>query len=123
MRGQPLTQYERERIELHVRGHWSIRRIALMLHRDHSVLIRELERNTCRDGTYRARKAHEYALKRWQKPRRRKLEDDEELRRYVVNQLTSEQWSPEQIAGRIKKRLEPWMDGKGISKPVAIYPF
>ena len=122
MRGQEITLYEREKIELHVRAHSSIRKIGVMLHRDHSVIVRELDRNTCPDGIYRAAKAHEYAEKRKSKRRKRKLEEDEELRRYVVDQLSDEQWSPQQISGEIKKRLEPWMDGKGVSHET-IYHF
>ena len=122
MRGQPLTLYEREKIELHFRGHDSLRGIAKMLHRDHSVIVRELQRNACRDGTYRAAKAQEYAEKRKGKKRKRKLEEDEELQRHIVTKLINEQWSPEQIAGRIKKRLEPRMNGKGISHET-IYQF
>lgn len=122
MRGQPLTLYEREKIELHSRGHDNLRDIAEMLHRDHSVIVRELQRNTCRDGTYRAIKAHEYSQARKGKKRKRKLETDEELKRYVVQHMIKEQWSPEQISGEIKKRLEPWMNGKGISHET-IYRF
>lgn len=62
MRGQPLT-FEQERIEFHLRAHDSLRKITTMLHRDHSVSMLELERNTCRDGTYSASKAKEYAEK------------------------------------------------------------
>ncbi len=122
MRGQPLTQYEREKIDLHLRAHDSLRDIAKMLHRDHSVIVRELQRNTCRDGTYRANKSQEYADKRKSKKRKRKLETDEELQRYLLKQMIEEQWSPEQISAEIKKRLEPWMSGKGISHET-IYQF
>jgi len=122
MRGQPITLYEREKIELHLRAHDSQRDIAAMLHRNHSVIVRELQRNTCRDGTYRASKAQEYAEKRKRKKRKRKLEEDEELKRYVVKQLIDEDWSPEQISGEIKKRLESWMVGKGVSHET-IYQF
>ena len=99
-----------------------MRDVATMLCRDHSVISRELRRNTCRDGTYRAEKAQEYAEKRKGKKRKRKLETDEELKMYVVKQMTDNQWSPEQISGQIKKRLEPWMSGKGISHET-IYKF
>ena len=122
MRGQPLTLYEREKIELHLRAHDSLRDIAKMLQRDHSVIVRELERNTCRDGTYRAEQAHEYAKKRQGKQRTRKLEMNEDLKQYIVEQMMVEQWSPEQIVGRLKKRLEPRMIGKGISHET-IYQF
>jgi IS30 family transposase len=122
MRGQELTLYEREKLELHMRGHWSIRNIASMLHRDHSVLVRELGRNTCTDGIYRAKKAQEYADRRKIKVRKRKLEMDEDLKNYVVQKIINCQWSPEQISGRIKKRLEPSMIEKRISHET-IYQF
>lgn len=122
MRGQPLTPYEREKIEFYLRAHESIRDIAQMLHRDHSVIVRELQRNTCRDGTYRAEQAQEFSGKRKAKQRKRKLESDEELKQYVVEKMIDDQWSPEQISGRIKKRLEPSMIGKGISHET-IYQF
>lgn len=122
MRGQPLTLYEREKLQLYLRSVASLREIANMLHRDHSVLVRELQRNTCRDGTYRAQMAQAYADRRRNKPRRKKLEADEDLKHFVVSKLSLEQWSPEQIAGRIKKRLDPSMNGKGISHET-IYEF
>ena len=122
MRGQLLTLYEREKIELYVRAHASLRDIGKMLHRDHSDISRELARNTGRDGIYRSDQAHEMALKRKAKRRKRKLEEDEELRRYVLKKMIDEQLSPEQIDGLIKKRLEPWMSGKGISHET-IYTF
>lgn len=122
MRGQELTLYEREKIELHLRGKETIRGIARMLHRNHSDVCRELQRNKSPDGKYRAAQAHEYAQNRKSKKRKRILEEDEELQRYVLKQMINEQWSPEQIAGEIKKRLEPWMDGKGVSHET-IYHF
>ena len=105
-----------------MRGKESLRAIGRMLHRDHSDIVRELQRNTCRDGTYRAEKAHEYAEKRKGKKRKRKLDEDADLKQYVVEQMINEQWSPEQISGEIKKRLEPRMIGKGISHET-IYQF
>ena len=47
--------------------------------------------------------AHEYANERKERFRReRKL--TEEMKRYIVKQLTEEQWSPEQIVGDAKRR-------------------
>lgn len=113
MRGQPLTLYEREKIELHLRGRWSIRQIAKMLHRDHSVLVRELQRNTDKDGTYRSARAHAKALGRARSPHRRKLDRDDALRNHVVRQLVAG-WSPEQVAGRIKNRPESQVIGSHV---------
>lgn len=75
MRGQEITFYERQKIELHLRGKESVRGIGRMLHRDHSVIVRELERNTCRDGTYRAAKAEEYAKKKKRQTTETKVRD------------------------------------------------
>jgi len=87
MRGQPLTLYEREKIELFIRGKWSLRKIAKNLHRDHSVIVRELSRNTDRSGIYRAASAQLKADKRHRRPYRKKLDLDEDLRNYVVSKL------------------------------------
>ena len=122
MRGQPLTLYEREKLEFHLRGKWSIREVAGILHRNHSVLVRELKRNTCSDGVYRAVKAQEYADRRKHKKRKRKLEDDLELQNYVTQMLLEHRWSPDQISGILKSRLEPKMMGRGISHET-IYQF
>lgn len=122
MRGQPLTLYEREKLQVWMKSIASLRDIGRMLRRDHSVLVRELQRNTCPDGVYRAQKAHEYALRRLRKKRPKKLDVDDELRQYVVLKLTKDQWSPEQIARQLKKRPDSWMCDKGISHET-IYTF
>ena len=113
MRGQPLTLYEREKIQFLLKGKWGVRRIARCLHRDHSVIVRELQRNSCRDGVYRARKAHERAERRRNKPHKRKLDEDNILRNWMVKRLR-DGWSPEQISGRLKNRPDPYMRGRYI---------
>lgn len=115
MRGQPITLYEREKIELYKRFGWSIRKIAKLLGRNHSVISRELKNNICPDEIYRACKAHEYAQRRQKKRRKRKIEEDKDLQGYIITKLVNEQWSPEQIAGRIKKHPNPEMQGKSVS--------
>jgi IS30 family transposase len=122
MRGQELTLYEREKIEFFLRAHESIRSIGRMLHRDHTDIVRELQRNTCPDGIYRANKAQEYAEARKRKRRRKKLEQDEDLKLYIIHCLTEDQYSPEQIEGILKNGLEPRMKGKGVSHET-IYQF
>ena len=106
MRGQPITLYEREKIEFHVRAHDSLRSIGRMLHRDHSVVSRELERNKDPDGVYRAASAHEHALKRKEEEHHRRLDENDTLRNYLIENLM-EGWSPEQIAGKLKSRPGP----------------
>jgi len=116
MRGQPLTLYEREKIEFYVRGKMPVRTMARYLHRDHSVIVRELGRNRNRDGTYRSSAAHEKALRRRAKPRRKKLEEDDVLRNWMIQRMRDDGWSPMMIAAKIKNRPDQaWMKGKGIS--------
>lgn len=52
-----ITFYERQIIELRLRGKWTMRRIARYLKRDHSVVVREIKRNSRSDGKYSARDA------------------------------------------------------------------
>jgi|SRR5579864_1045555 len=64
----------------------------------------EINRNKDEDGVYRGASAHRKYLQRRKeaKKKERKIENDTELRRYIVKKLKSF-WSPEQIAGRLKK--------------------
>lgn len=122
MRGQPITMYEREKIEFYRRCGLSIRKISNELVRNHSVIVRELQNNTCRDGVYRAHKAHEYVQRRLKKKRKKKIESNERLQGYIVAKIRNKQWSPEQIAGRLKKHPDPEMKEKGVSHET-IYQF
>ncbi len=107
MNGQELTLYEREKIQFHHKAGDSNRKIGKMLKRHHSIISRELKRNTCSDGVYRANKARELAEKRKKKRQKKKLEYDLDLQLYVITKMSVDQWSPEQISIRLKKRLEP----------------
>ena len=114
MRGQPLTLFEREKIEFYLRAHVGIRGIGRYLHRDHSVIQRELRRNTDRDDVYRSASAQANADQRRRRGRKRwKLDQDNALRRRVIQGLT-EGWSPSQIADTIKSRPDSEMRGKQL---------
>ena len=97
---------EREKIQ---RGLWdgkSIRSIAMALGRPHSSVSREILRNRPpQRNQYTPRVAHERAmLFRTRRGREERLKSDE-IREYVVSHL-KENWSPEQIAGRMKIDLK-----------------
>ena len=64
----------------------------------------EINRNKDPDGVYRGVHAHKRYLKRRLEAKYefRKIENDEKLRKYIVRKL-KKFWSPEQIAGRLKK--------------------
>jgi len=101
---QRLNMNEREEISLGLAQGESHRDIASMLGRSPATISREIFRNNYNYSGYRykAYRAQAMANKRTCKPRRkRKLETNQPLRKFVFEQL-DELWSPEQIAKRIK---------------------
>jgi transposase, IS30 family len=97
-----LTFYDRQQFEYWLRTTQSIRAIALILKRDHTVLTRELRRNG--DGNrkkYRADTAQRLFEQRSHKQHKGKLDKYLELKAYVVEGLKKE-WSPDVIAGKLK---------------------
>src|SRR5262245_556698 len=78
----------------------SIRQIAATLDRAPSTIARELKRNRGRKVGYKPSFAHEQAkARRWEGSR---LEREPDLRRAVLDRL-AQGWSPEQVAGRLKR--------------------
>ena len=71
-----LTLYEREQIELLLKSGLSKRDVAKRLCRNHSVIIRETNRNTGDYFPYNARTAQEAANRRSKKTNKRKLDKD-----------------------------------------------
>ena len=112
-----LTIEEREKIQELLWQKASIRNIAAAIGRNPSSIARELLRNyPLEQKRYFPRLAHERALvKRKSRGRAERLKN-ERIRDYVVKHL-KKRWSPEQIAGRIKRDL-----GERISHE-AIYQF
>lgn len=102
---KPISFKEREEIERMLEKKKSYRSIGLQLGRGHTVIKREVERNTGDYLPYEAQKAQKRAEKRRYGKRKRKLQQNEELREYVVEKLCDE-WSPEQIAGRLEEQEE-----------------
>lgn len=97
-----LTFYDRQQLEYWLRTKQSMRAIALILKRDHTVLTRELKRNGDGDRKkYRADTAQRLFEKRVHKQHRGKLAKFPELKEYVVEGLKNE-WSPDVIAGKLK---------------------
>jgi len=86
---------------LWVTAHQSARSIASMLGRSPSTVSREMSRNGGCDR-YRAALADENAWARSRCPKWCKLANSPRLRRAVAGKLRLD-WSPEQIAGRLKR--------------------
>ena len=96
-----LTLSEREDISRGIAAKLAIRAIAAQLGRSPSTVSREINRN---GGyyDYRAAIAEQAAWDRAQRPKRCKLACNKPLSRIVAKKLQS-QWSPQQIAGWLKR--------------------
>lgn len=100
-------QFTREsRVELAVLLHTGRNRseCAKILGVHRSNVGKEIKENADGDGVYRGAHAHKKYLERRKqaKQRERKIENDKKLRRHIVRKLKL-LWSPEQIAGRLKR--------------------
>jgi IS30 family transposase len=117
LKGRCLSFAEREEIALaRARGE-TIRAIARRLGRSPSTISRELRRNADRGGGYRATMAHAMAYERASRPKPAKLASNLALRRIVQDDLRR-RYSPEQIAGRLRRRFpddpEMWVSTETI---------
>ena len=112
-----LSVEEREDIQLGLWGKESIRSIARRLGRSHSSVVREINKNIPTERrVYAPRLANMRALAQRKSRGRLDRLKSKEIRQYVVDHL-KENWSPEQISGRLKK------DGLGTISHEAIYQF
>ncbi len=107
-----LTLSEREEISRGIVEQQSIRSIATLLERSPSTVSREISRNGGYDH-YRAALADENAWDKAHRAKPCKLASCPQLRRMVVAKLTLN-WSPEQIAGWLK-RTHPGDESYNVS--------
>ena len=96
-----LTLAEREEISRGVVAGQSFQSVAASLGRAPSTISREVRRNGGR-RRYRANKAEQAAWDRAHRPKTCKLVENHALARIVASKL-KQRWSPEQIAGWLKK--------------------
>ena len=96
-----LTQSEREEISRGTVANLSIRSMAAYLQRSPSTISREIKRNGGYAG-YRATQADQAAWARAYRPKPCKLAGNPMLRQIVSRKLRLN-WSPEQIAGWLKR--------------------
>lgn len=100
--GRFLSHAEREEIAvLAGQGHGP-REIGRRIGRPHCTVSRELARNGNVDGTYRALSAQHRAEQRARRPKPGKLALNPRLKAFVVDKLTTEQWSPRQISHALR---------------------
>lgn len=98
-----LTLGEREEISRGLVAGHSIRSIAAGLDRAPSTICREINRNGGQ-VSYRADQADQSAWDRSRRPKVCRLASNKALARVVADKL-QRQWSPEQIAGWLKRRF------------------
>lgn len=110
-----LTYEERIIIEEKLRSRKKIKitEIANELNRDKSVISREINRNSYlkwdeRTATYKkiysaARAQGDYENKRKNAGRKSAISKDKKLKQFIEDKIKIEKWSPEEIAGYIKK--------------------
>ncbi|GFO71016.1 transposase, IS30 family [Bathymodiolus japonicus methanotrophic gill symbiont] len=95
-----LCPEERYYIEIELKKGTSQNKIAEALERSQSNISREIKRNTGQRG-YRHKQAEDFAQERHKnKPKEVKLTDEI---KGIVNVRIEDDWSPEQIAGRLKQ--------------------
>lgn len=116
-----LTYADRLCIEVCLRQGLRKEYIAKRLGRDPSVISRELKRNKGEQMEYLADHAQYFAERRASKTDRKKLVKYPRLLEYVKEKLAID-WSPEQIAGRLKKFPTDRPDGLTVSHE-AIYGY
>ena len=112
--------YERQRIERYLRKKRSRRFIAYKLDRSVSSISDEINENRVR-GVYDAKKADFKAYqKRWRsKTQCMKVNQDADLKKFVVDPMTKDDQSPAGISGRLRK-VEKSIQ---YASPKAIYNF
>jgi IS30 family transposase len=103
MKYRQITIEERYAIGLLRRQGYTTANIARILGRHRSTILREVRRNrkAC-DGGYRPQLADWYARGRRSRSRRNRRFSKKDLK--LVRRLLKEQWSPEQIAGRLSRQ-------------------
>lgn len=109
-----LTFYERQGLESWLRTKQSLREIAKIMRRSHSILSREIRRNGDNRKKYRADIAQRLFEKRKHGKHRGKLDKYPKLKEYVIGKL-KEEWSPDVIAGRLKDDQPKELLGQSIS--------
>ena len=99
-----LTKHERDLLSVFKSKGKSVREIAKALKRDPATISRELKRNVppVNSGYYLAHKAHERASNRAVASRTHKRLKNDKVHKYVQRRI-KDGWSPELIAGRLKK--------------------
>jgi IS30 family transposase len=92
---------ERKKLYFYLEMKWSVSKIAKVLCKNRASIYREIKRNRFKNK-YIGSIANTIALERRGASRKNKIEENPKLKAYILKRLQIG-WSPEQIAGRLKK--------------------
>lgn len=92
---------ERKKIYFYLEMKWPLRKIAKTLGKHRSSIYREIKRNSYKKH-YVGSIANTLAMERKKANRRNKIDENPKLRSYILKHL-KEDWSPQQISGRLKR--------------------
>jgi len=98
MKNKQLTPGQRNKLEVLLQTKTPVKIIVQLLDTDKSTIYREINRNKMKRGSYSANFAQQLATERkerFSRPRKFTVQ----VQKFVVEKLTKEQWSPEQIVG------------------------
>lgn len=113
-----LTEDERYHIDEMLRQGYLQKDIAANLGRCPSTLSRELKRNRGKRG-WRPRQAHDLATERLhQRGVSNVAKVSDEAWTFAKSKLETEQWSPEQITGRLKSQSKPGISHETIYRRI-----
>src|SRR3990167_10712208 len=96
-----FSRDDRVKLAVLLRAKTQREEIGRILNKDPVSIWREIKRNS-RNGIYLQSVARKKAKKR-KVHRERKIENDEHLKKYILEKLKL-YWSPEQIAGRLRRK-------------------
>lgn len=109
--GGHLSYEDRCRIKAYRDTGKTLDKIARKLKVDKSTISREMERNTGRRG-YRPKQAERKARERWQEAGKA-IKVTPKLREWIFAKLRQD-WSPEQISGRLRRESRPGISHEWI---------
>jgi transposase, IS30 family len=111
-----LSPEERYMLAALRRQGFSQAEIARSLGRHRATVCREVRRNSSRRGHYRPSKAQERANGRRSRARRNQRFSTEDFA--LVDELLCRQWSPEQVAGYLRRKGRLWISHETIYRHV-----
>lgn len=97
-----LTYYDRKIIEKLLKQKLRYRAIGRAIGRSHTTISDEIRLNSGQLGYSAERAQYYHEQRQLNKGNKKKLETNDKLREYVIAQLKND-WSPEEISGRLKK--------------------